>query len=671
MKSFIKKNIILFGFLFNSFLYGQGFICAVGGGSEDYNSWSDTPYGWVVEKSNYGKVLVLSYSDQTDWIPNYFLWLGAAASENFKIPSRTIADEQATYDQIVSARAIFIKGGDQWRYVNYWKGTKTEDAIREVFNNGGVVAGTSAGAMVLSDVVFTAQYNSVYPDESLLNPFRNDITLDDDFLNLVPNTIFDTHFVERGRFGRLIAFIFNAYNTLGKDLLGIGIDDRTAICIEPNGVATAYGSAAVSVFQKDEQTIYLGNNNNYTIENLRCDQLLHGWKYDLTNRAILEIPGDVQDFNSTQNAGTLLTDVWLSGTDNIRQNIDSGLQSFLNTVNTSNVAVVRNSGYESNLTTLTDYLTNNSISYSIIPLSQSTLNDQLYSNHILDATTYIFIGDNLGTLSAINDQNSLVGNAFYSKIAEGVKIYFVGNTGKVAGGQYIYNTDGYLYAGYYGEMTNNVGLGIIGDLIFQPMIFSDSDYFENRTSALLWGLAVNQKRIGLYLEGNDYATINASNNVVSVYGNYPVMVIDTRLSTKVGFSDYIAGGNQARQIIGIDNLRYTISSNSKKYNLLTSTDIKSAPQVKKNFYLAQNYPNPFNNCTTIPFTLKSDGHVSLKIYDLLGRKVATLIDAYKTSGYYRFQFDTSKIGNLISTGIYFYKLTHTGFIETKKMIYLK
>ncbi|MBZ0201128.1 MAG: Type 1 glutamine amidotransferase-like domain-containing protein, partial [Ignavibacteriaceae bacterium] len=161
-------------------LNAQGFICAVGGGSEDYGSWSDDPYGWIVDKGDSGRVVILYYGDATNWLPNYFVSLGASNAYNKKISTREDADLQATYDELITAKIIFLKGGDQWQYVKLWKGTKTEDAIRYVFENGGVVAGTSAGAMILGDVCFSAQYSSPDSRTALLNPASSSLSLDDD-----------------------------------------------------------------------------------------------------------------------------------------------------------------------------------------------------------------------------------------------------------------------------------------------------------------------------------------------------------------------------------------------------------------------------------------------------------------------------------------------------------
>ena len=86
------------------------------------------------------------------------------------------------------------------------------------------------------------------------------------------------------------------------------------------------------------------------------------------------------------------------------------------------------------------------------------------------------------------------------------------------------------------------------------------------------------------------------------------------------------------------------------------------------FKLEQNYPNPFNPQTAIGFSLLAVGNVSLKVFDILGREVATLINNEELhAGKHEIEFDASKL----SSGIYFYQLRGGNFSETKKMLLLK
>jgi len=94
----------------------------------------------------------------------------------------------------------------------------------------------------------------------------------------------------------------------------------------------------------------------------------------------------------------------------------------------------------------------------------------------------------------------------------------------------------------------------------------------------------------------------------------------------------------------------------------------SAETEKLNRYsLKQNYPNPFNPITMISWQSPQSGRQTLKVYNILGKEVATLVNEFRSAGNYEVNFDA---GNL-SSGVYFYKLQAGSFVETKKMILVK
>ena len=89
--------------------------------------------------------------------------------------------------------------------------------------------------------------------------------------------------------------------------------------------------------------------------------------------------------------------------------------------------------------------------------------------------------------------------------------------------------------------------------------------------------------------------------------------------------------------------------------------------IPNNFILEQNYPNPFNPSTTIMYSIPNSEFVTLKIYDVLGNELATLVNEEKPAGNYEVDFNAAGF----SSGIYFYKLQAGNFVQTKKMILLK
>ena len=91
----------------------------------------------------------------------------------------------------------------------------------------------------------------------------------------------------------------------------------------------------------------------------------------------------------------------------------------------------------------------------------------------------------------------------------------------------------------------------------------------------------------------------------------------------------------------------------------------------KDFALQQNYPNPFNPTTTINYQLPENGFVTVKVFDVLGKEIATLVNENKSSGYYKVDFDASSAGGGLTSGVYIYTINVNGFAQSKKMLLMK
>ncbi len=100
------------------------------------------------------------------------------------------------------------------------------------------------------------------------------------------------------------------------------------------------------------------------------------------------------------------------------------------------------------------------------------------------------------------------------------------------------------------------------------------------------------------------------------------------------------------------------------------TSIRDDKDKPNTFNLSQNYPNPFNPSTKISWQSPVGGYTTLKVYDVLGNEVATLVDEYKNAGSYEVEFNAGQTSSL-SSGVYFYKLQAGSFVQTKKMILTK
>jgi hypothetical protein len=110
--------------------------------------------------------------------------------------------------------------------------------------------------------------------------------------------------------------------------------------------------------------------------------------------------------------------------------------------------------------------------------------------------------------------------------------------------------------------------------------------------------------------------------------------------------------------------------NSNNQLIFEAEELKIGITGIKNFKIEQNTPNPFNPSTNISYELFDASNVKLKVFDLIGKEIATLVDASQSKGIYTVTFDASKYPNLTS-GIYFYKLETEKYSEVKKMILTK
>ncbi len=149
---------------------------------------------------------------------------------------------QSQLDSIENASLIYISGGDQNKFMDIAGGTDIEKAINACYKNGGMIAGTSAGAAVMSEKMITGD-ELKYPDYNAT--FRNIETQNIKLargLGFLKTSIVDQHFIKRSRHNRLISAILDH-----PELMGIGIDESTAIYVK-NNTAEIIGDNQVIVF---------------------------------------------------------------------------------------------------------------------------------------------------------------------------------------------------------------------------------------------------------------------------------------------------------------------------------------------------------------------------------------------------------------------------------------
>jgi cyanophycinase len=222
----------------------------MGGGTD-----LDEAFQWLCERAGGGDLLVLRATGKDDYNPYIRKLCHLNSVATVVIPDRAAAEDQFVAQAIGHASALFISGGDQANYINFWQGTRVQTAINEAIRRGVPIGGTSAGLAVLGEYAYTAQGDK--PDDpnldgklAMADPYGPRITISHNFLEIpvLKGIITDTHFAKRDRMGRLLVFLALLNEPDGKpmpppgeNIRGIGVEQGAAVLLELDGKATVVG----------------------------------------------------------------------------------------------------------------------------------------------------------------------------------------------------------------------------------------------------------------------------------------------------------------------------------------------------------------------------------------------------------------------------------------------
>jgi cyanophycinase len=670
--------------MFATMTFSQGSLLLVGGGSEDYNDWSDSPYRWLVAHAPNKKIIVLNYADTTDFFSGYLPWLSPCKVTNLAIRSTLQANDSAVYWRILEHDGIFLRGGDQWQYVSLWRHTLAEQAIREVYQRGGVVGGTSAGEMILSDVVYDARLSSAQPRTALRTPLGASITLTDDFLRLLPNTILDSHFFERGRFGRLPVFIAINKQSTGREVMGIGIDANTAVGVGSDSIGEVMGSGTMTLLRFSPGTQYLLEASKpLTMRAVRFDQLTDRARFNIATGDIHPPEGarpySAQAFSAPGGAvildGSGSSVEWTKAGGSL-QKLQGALASATDTV-----AIIASSLSQSSAVAVGSALGTRGTAYHLMWIGEGVKNDSDFAIALSGCGGFVFVGNSADSIAAFLNPSTLAGRAFTAQVIRGKPVALFGDDAGLAGEEGIGQMYRSIYGAYYGYLTRVGGLSILKGMQCATRLYEQSDYIDNRASSVFWSMAADLLPFGLLLDGGTHVII--SGGQLRVFGSTPAILIDARTAVWASTPDWRAPGKLTpRQNGGILGATMHILRAGEAFPL-TSVSSVSLPHSQSKefsgFTLAQNYPNPFNSSTRIKYTVGGAGEAGagdwglgarktmLVVYDLLGRQVATLVDEKKAPGSYEVSFDASGL----ASGVYFYRMTAGSYVDTKKLLLIR
>lgn len=218
----------------------QAGMMLVGGGD-----WPREAFEWMIQRAGHGRIVILRASGSVEAQNEFFHDIGGiTAAQTLVFDDRRAASDPRVLAIVREADGIFIAGGDQSKYVRFWKGTPLARALDAHVRAGKPIGGTSAGLAILGGYSYGAMDGgSLVSQTALHDPTGPQLTLVDDFLHMpyLQQVITDSHFGKRERLGRLIAFVARLSNEHARDdLVGLGVDEYTALCIDARGHGTVF-----------------------------------------------------------------------------------------------------------------------------------------------------------------------------------------------------------------------------------------------------------------------------------------------------------------------------------------------------------------------------------------------------------------------------------------------
>ncbi len=595
-----------------------GKLLVVGGGSENYNNWSDTPYSWAVEQSENKRVAIIGTdASPSEWLPDYFTYLGASYAKNFPIATTAIANLQATYDSLITYDVIFFRGGNQWNYYNRYRNTLTQQAVEEVFMSGGVIGGTSAGLHILSEVIYTAQNGTVYPEEALEDPFNQYMTLEDDFLGLMPGLIFDSHFVERARFGRLLGFLGNWNLNEGVDIIGVGVDDKTALCIDSNMDAFVFGTGAVNIYKAGPKNDYAIGGTKLLATDIEVMQLLHACTINFNS---FEYSGLPQEIIPEMEGEVFAKTLWLSGADALNKN-HGMLQQIAAEHSTDDTLLI----VTGNLNTANQFATymEQQGADAVVMITNSSNGESLeWESKIENAAAILFVANTYtGLMDFLHETTN--GQLLLNLLHAGQKdVAFVGGNSRFASKSFIANYE-QEWASYDGLLEIASGMALLANTVVMPNTFSGSVDNENAASGLPYTMISDSLRYGIWLFDDNFVRYGFNGNSIEItsFGDFPMIFMENR-GTDGGLGTQSAvGSGLPRNVAGFGrfNLSLMDESMTKQINYISQLpDI----QNDKPWLI---YPNPSLDYFHVEGLGQST--INIEIWEIAGRK----LDAFQTT----------------------------------------
>jgi cyanophycinase len=244
----------------------------------------DEATSFLCEHSGGGDLVVLSAYGADEYNSDFHKTCPQNSVTTLVITSAEGASDLFVADRIRNAHAIFLSGGDQSHYVNYWTGQAVQKEINDDVARGVPLGGISAGLAVQGQFVFAAMQDTVKSPEALANPYDSHVTLVRDFLSIpvLKGVITDSHFSQRERMGRSLAFLARiVQDGWATEAHGIGVDETTAVLVEADGHARVVGKNSAYFMTLDHRPEVCADGKPLTLRHVKVLKLGAGDKVDL------------------------------------------------------------------------------------------------------------------------------------------------------------------------------------------------------------------------------------------------------------------------------------------------------------------------------------------------------------------------------------------------------
>lgn len=262
----------------------------MGGGTD-----LDEAFQWLCDRAGGGDFLVVRASGDDDYNPYVQKLCKLNSVATLILPSRAAAEDPFAARAIAHASALFIAGGDQANYINFWMGTPVQTAMNDAIRRGVPIGGTSAGLAVLGEYAYSAQRDkqddpNLDGPTALANPFGRQVTLVRGFLDIpiLKGIVTDTHFAKRNRMGRLLVFLARLNEPDGKPvpppglgIRGIGVEQGVALLLDPDGRASVIGKGAAYFVDAKEADGIVQQTSPLSFGRFNIQKVASGHAFDL------------------------------------------------------------------------------------------------------------------------------------------------------------------------------------------------------------------------------------------------------------------------------------------------------------------------------------------------------------------------------------------------------